>query len=126
MIDVPYQEKLKLIARTMAEFYDYFPTFKCQHATRIVNKVVGLDEVAGRYVPLDDWDAWNYDIERGLYVNLTFGQYDKERPILIVPDTDVTLVEMPDRTKEQRQASDDSFMYIDEIVEAVSLPMNLS
>lgn len=74
---LPYFEKLVKIRNVLERSLFKFPKRCCSETSRIVNLVTQLDEVAGSYINsnIRIWHAWNYDKERGFYVDLTNDQF---------------------------------------------------
>ena len=82
----PYFNELKDIRAALEADKESYPYNYCSHASRVVNLILGLREVAGSFTfkyyygsPTDtihrEWHAWNYDPERELYVDLTADQF---------------------------------------------------
>lgn len=73
MIEVPYIKELEIIRKNMEIEFPYFPATYCAFSTRTVHKVFGLEQTAGYYN--FRIHAWNYDSEKGLYIDLTLDQF---------------------------------------------------
>lgn len=85
-----------------------FPRNCCQVASRVVRELTGLEQIAGCHVPSNTGHAWNYDPQYGIYVDLTFDQFDRlADPVLILPE-DTPLLRPDDRvTLYQRRYAQD-------------------
>ncbi|MBN2880769.1 hypothetical protein JXM83_01835 [Candidatus Woesearchaeota archaeon] len=111
-VQVPYIETLVNLRVELERRVEKFPFLKCQVATRLVHYVLGLEEVGGFFeypdCMEDDWHAWNCDVSRGIYVDLTMDQYKGiNRQITIVP-INTRLLEFDSfRTKEVKHSSDE-------------------
>ena len=46
---LPYHDKLLEIRSFLENYYDKFPVKKCQETSKLVSKILGLEEVAGYY-----------------------------------------------------------------------------
>ena len=83
MIYDRFQELAELRAALERE-YRLFPLARCCEASRAVYEALGLREVAGKYK--GEGHAWNEDTSRGLWIDLTFSQFEPHAPdILVVP-----------------------------------------
>jgi len=102
MIKVPYYSNLATLRKILEEGLPNFPELRCQDATRVVSKTLGLEERAGYYKPLGLWHAWNYDPKLDLYVDLTLDQFsDDYEPITILHKSGYLLLEDKERTNSQ-------------------------
>jgi len=102
MIKVPYYSELVNLRIILEDSLPNFPELRCQHSTRVVNRILGLEERAGYYKPLDLWHAWNYDPNQGLYIDLTMDQFSGDHePITILRDNTSLLSADDERTKFQ-------------------------
>jgi hypothetical protein len=105
-MDIPYYGDLVLLRRYMEEGIYRFPSRKCRQSTRILKKTHGFEEVAGHYVHEDGarfWHAWNYDLERNLWIDLTSDQFeDTPDKIIIVERPWAKLIAMEGHTNVQR------------------------
>jgi len=107
---IEYYKQLADIRNLLENLLQGFPLAKCQHATRIVKQIIGLEELAGEYTPKGMWHAWNYDTKLGLYVDLTQDQFtDSAGKVCILPEYTSILKEMPERTVHQRNKKDPDF-----------------
>ncbi len=84
--DLPYFGELQKIRASLEKGANNYPYNGCSHASRVVNLITGIREVAGSFTfkycygsPTDiiheEWHAWNYDQERGLYIDLSADQF---------------------------------------------------
>ena len=122
-IKLPYYKGLVRIKRVLEK--NIPDKACCRMATRIVHLHVGLEELSGKYTAktylgerLKRYHAWNYDEERGLYVDVTQDQFlETLSDIVILPCT--TDVLTPDQldTKSQRELT--FYKHIDEILRKV-------
>lgn len=129
---LPYFARLKHIRETLEREISLFPRFQCQKATRVVHAVMGLEELAGIYVPavrdesiFNRSHAWNYDEKLGLYVDLTQDQFDSKLPKIAVLPADTYLLEKNGRkTRDQREYD---FSRLNPIIEKIkaTFPANL-
>jgi len=91
-VEVPYLEQIRRIRTVLEHTLSYFPSDRCDYSARVVKTLVpDLKEVAGEYRPWQRWHAWNYDRERGLYVDLSFDQFapipDEVKDLENIPST---------------------------------------
>lgn len=83
---LPYGEQLPLILGYLKLVFPEFPRKLCVDTSRLVKRVTGIPVVAG--FTYGDSHAWNYDTDRGLFIDLTARQFDPELPeILVTPET---------------------------------------
>ena len=95
---VIYQKELMRIREILERKIPSFPVDQCQLAARVVNEILGLEEVAGRNIPTGRWHAWNKDPDLGLYVDLSLDQFSDADKVSVLPFNTSTLVEIPDYT----------------------------
>jgi hypothetical protein len=115
--DFPYFDKLKAIRSALEYHCDPFPKFKCCYATEVINKVLGLTEVAGTYIDVfgtQKWHAWNYDIVNGVYVDITADQFGNAPEINVSP---VTAGKYQASLKNTDRQRDYDFPEFDDLVE---------
>ena len=77
-VRVPYFHLLVQIRRELERSVPRFPSWQCQKASRVVEEVTGLEEVAGFFRRRDQQlepHALNYDSRRGLYVCVSMDQF---------------------------------------------------
>ena len=102
---LPYYSALKYIRQRLEADASDFPENKCNTANWIVSHATELEGRAGFY-RLENhrsktltYHAWNYDKERGLYVDITQDQFNwttaKAPPIAITRETDPFMIYMP-------------------------------
>ena len=79
---LPYYEELVKVRQAAKYVLQNFPDSACCECTRATHLFTGLEEVAGNYTIkirgrrlFRRWHAWNYDKERGLYVDITQDQF---------------------------------------------------
>ena len=70
----------------------YYPQQCCQIASRKVANALGerfgVEEIAGYYTVGMMRHAWNYDVQRGLYIDLTLDQFYEGFPqVTLLPAT---------------------------------------
>ncbi len=91
--ELSYFEELGAIRAELEGEYMFYPSHCCEKAGRTVRQVLGerygLEEVAGYYRPTMERHAWNYDAQRGLYIDLTLDQFFLEFPaVALVPEVE--------------------------------------
>jgi len=97
---IDYYPELEEIRGALETTVHNFPYSSCYIAAHVVQKILGLQLVGGRYIPTgSNWQsfghAWNYDSQRGLYIDLTQDQFSADRPkIGILPDSTDILQKM--------------------------------
>ena len=78
---LPYSAQLYTIREVLENQFQVFladrkfPDRCCIETTRLVSTVLGLEQVAGEYTPHRTTHAWNYDPDRGLFIDLTQDQF---------------------------------------------------
>ena len=103
---LPYYPDLVKIRRVLEKASEYFPHCECYRAGRAVKLVTGLEESVGSYgEPIKcNWHVWNFDEDRGLYIDLTQDQFLKSLPpITILPSTTKVLLPNEYETKLQHE-----------------------
>ena len=82
---LPYYRKLKNIRRTLEEGVPGFPAQQCAIAAYLTKLITRLPYVIGYYSPepsgivkavVPAMHAWNYDMERRLWVDISQDQYN--------------------------------------------------
>ncbi len=108
--EVPYYEELVNIRSFLEKNLENFPTLRCQHTARFLKKELGLKEVAGYYIPLQDYHAWSYDSELKLYIDLTMDQFSQtHNKIIILPVENIWLKSHPNLTSNHLMTPDSHF-----------------
>ncbi len=77
-IILPYIQELERIRKDFELNCPDFPKNKCELAARAIREDLGLKEVAGFYLPNNEFHVWNYDKKHKLYVDITLDQFDNK------------------------------------------------
>lgn len=92
--DTPYFSTLERIRSFLEQQevvqWHHFPRGWCDTTSELVRRIVGLELKGGYYVKsgFSKSHRWNYDLDRGLYVDLTQDQFGfTTRRIVILPSS---------------------------------------
>lgn len=100
---LPYANELIISKKVLQENIWRFPKNSCEIASKVVNEVTGLEQVAGdcKY-DSKSFHSWNFDFERELFICISMDQYGESNDqVTVLPaNMDIlTVQEIP--TKNQ-------------------------
>ncbi len=104
---LPYYGKLVRIRREFERNRPGFPLRGCMNVTRAIAEDLGLEQLAGGYLPEKKGHSWNFDSKTGLYVDLSMDQFGVKEKIVVIPPLGVILKQTDKATKVQREAQFD-------------------
>ncbi len=98
--EVPYFKTLVGLRAALAEEYMLYPHHCCVKASRKVTEMLGLQYgvqgVAGYYIQGMMPHAWNYDVQRELFIDLTLDQFYAGFPTVAIMPEDIFLLKIDD------------------------------
>lgn len=106
-MEIPYYNQLIEIRELLENELPIFPFLQCQKATKLINKILGLQELGGIYTPKNFPHSWSYDPEKGRYIDLCQDMFDDcSNPITILPVSTNILEPRLNFTKVQKNLTD--------------------
>jgi hypothetical protein len=116
---LPYFNVLQILQKNLHEWVPHFPSRYCVQTTRCASRLTRLTELGGNYesfapkiqgeyefpvlnYPLIRWHAWNYDKQRGLYIDLSHHQWNNNLPQIMVFEGDTTVM-VPNKWDTRKQ-----------------------
>jgi hypothetical protein len=90
---LPYYWQLEIISGILHKAVPDFPNRGCKLASKLVKDIAKLEQIVGTVVLDEEFKPethyWNYDGQRGLYVDLSLHQYNGR---LVEPAEAITIV----------------------------------
>ena len=131
--NLSYFKYLQIIRKELEYIVPYFPLQGCRIASRVVSTLLNLEELQGMYqsdIPLYiSGHAWNFDQKKGLYVDLSQDQFEREAPkVSILPKTTKKLAMNEDVTNTLRAIKTKHVtdrVDLEEVIESLKVKMLL-
>lgn len=117
-MDLPYMQELKELHEFLSKEITNFPTHCCSISSRLVKRIIGLQEIAGYYHYLETGyyrrHNWNYDKEHKLWIDITAQQFQKSNRPILISRTDINTYEpIQEYVQETHRMKDEEIFILD-------------